>query len=96
MWDCEQCGCRAIAQGVTRCPQCGEEHEMPKTTVDNGPSNRWEDGERGSESHAEPSVAAPGRTKPPKAASGQRGSAQEAKQDTAKPANGGGGGPEAA
>jgi hypothetical protein len=35
MWDCECCGCRAIAASLTRCPTC---RKIPKTTH-GGPGN---------------------------------------------------------
>jgi hypothetical protein len=39
MWDCLKCGCRAIAHGLTRCPKCKKEADVPKTTVDGGGTN---------------------------------------------------------
>lgn len=38
MWDCIKCGCRKIAHGLSRCPVCKEEKDMPKASL-GGPSN---------------------------------------------------------
>jgi hypothetical protein len=42
MWDCGQCGVRAIAASLHRCPKCRKERNMPKTTVGGGGTNAWE------------------------------------------------------
>lgn len=39
MWDCAECLCRAIAASLLRCPMCGEERDMAKTTVGGGATN---------------------------------------------------------
>lgn len=44
LWDCEHCGCKAIAASLTICPVCREEKGVPKATVA-GPSNRWGESE---------------------------------------------------
>ena len=38
MWNCDNCGCLAII--VERCPVCGTEKPMAKTTVEGGYSDR--------------------------------------------------------
>lgn len=39
MWDCGYCDCQSIAHDLGFCPQCFKEREVPKTTVNGGPSN---------------------------------------------------------
>ena len=39
MWNCGKCGCSSIAASLEKCPHCGEEREMAKTTVTGGASN---------------------------------------------------------
>ena len=41
MWDCIECGCRAIAGSLTRCPTCWKERKLPTTTT-GGSSNQYE------------------------------------------------------
>jgi hypothetical protein len=41
MWDCEKCGCMAIAGSLGFCPQCftPKEEAMAKVTVEGGATN---------------------------------------------------------
>ena len=43
LWDCAECGCRAIAPDLGFCPQCHQPkgEDMPKITS-GGASNAWE------------------------------------------------------
>jgi hypothetical protein len=53
MWDCLNCGCRAIAASLLACPMCQEERsDMPRATVEGGASNAAaEPGETGYHEH---------------------------------------------
>lgn len=42
MWDCDSCGCQAIAGSLAACPMCMKEAEMPRTNH-GGSSNAWDD-----------------------------------------------------
>jgi len=39
MWDCQNCGCRAIAESLALCPVCRKERGMPKAPAGAAPSN---------------------------------------------------------
>jgi hypothetical protein len=48
MWDCDGCGCRAIAGSLACCPVCGKEREdMAKTTTGGGRNAGAQPGESG-------------------------------------------------
>lgn len=40
MWNCENCGCQAIAGSLGFCPACFKERDMPKNTVEGGYTNQ--------------------------------------------------------
>lgn len=40
MWDCLNCGCKAVI--VVRCPMCGTERNMARSTVEGGYSDQYE------------------------------------------------------
>lgn len=39
MWNCQGCGCQAIAASLGSCPMCRKGRDMPKTTVGGGGTN---------------------------------------------------------